>query len=112
MNPVFPSILSTNFFDLEAKLRQFEKSGIEFIHLDVMDGHFVDQISFGPSLARISPRSPAVSAAASAWNESQSAPAAMKCGIAFSGLLTIRWASMAKGNFSLMARASDGPKEI
>jgi ribulose-phosphate 3-epimerase len=52
MNPVFPSILSTNFFDLEAKLRQFEKSGIEFIHLDVMDGHFVDQISFGPSLAR------------------------------------------------------------
>lgn len=52
MNPIFPSILSTNFFDLEAKLRQFEKSGIDFIHLDVMDGHFVDNISFGPSLAR------------------------------------------------------------
>jgi len=52
MNPIFPSILSTNFFDLEAKLRAFADSGIDFIHLDVMDGHFVDPISFGPSLAR------------------------------------------------------------
>jgi len=52
MNPIFPSILSTNFFDLETKLRRFEACGIETIHLDVMDGHFVDSISFGPSLAR------------------------------------------------------------
>jgi len=52
MNPLFPSILSTNFFDLEAKLREFEKSHIDFIHLYVMDGHFVDTISFGPGLAR------------------------------------------------------------
>ena len=48
MNPIFPSILSTNFFNLEAKLREFEKSRIDFIHLDIMDGHFVDTISFGP----------------------------------------------------------------
>jgi ribulose-phosphate 3-epimerase len=52
MNPIFPSILSSNFFNLEAKLREFEKSRIGFIHLDVMDGHFVDTISFGPGLAR------------------------------------------------------------
>lgn len=52
MNPLFPSILSTDFFDLEAKLRQFAMNGIDFLHLDVMDGHFVDNISFGPSLAR------------------------------------------------------------
>jgi len=52
MNPIFPSILSTNFFNLEAKLREFEKSRIDFIHLDIMDGHFVDTISFGPGLAR------------------------------------------------------------
>jgi ribulose-phosphate 3-epimerase len=52
MNPVFPSILATNFFDLEAKLRAFEEWGIEVIHLDVMDGHFVDTISFGPSMAK------------------------------------------------------------
>jgi ribulose-phosphate 3-epimerase len=52
MNPLFPSILSTNFFNLEAKLREFETSRIDFIHLDVMDGHFVDTISFGPGMAR------------------------------------------------------------
>lgn len=48
MNPVFPSILSTNFFDLHDKLKTFEENKIDFIHLDVMDGHFVDNISFGP----------------------------------------------------------------
>jgi ribulose-phosphate 3-epimerase len=52
VNPIFPSILSTDFFDLEAKLNEFEKCGIDFLHLDVMDGHFVDAISFGPSMAR------------------------------------------------------------
>jgi ribulose-phosphate 3-epimerase len=52
MNPLFPSILATNFFNLEAKLQAFAAHGIDSIHLDVMDGHFVDQISFGPSLAR------------------------------------------------------------
>ncbi|MBN2398973.1 MAG: ribulose-phosphate 3-epimerase [Candidatus Aminicenantes bacterium] len=52
MNPIFPSILSTNFFNLQAKLEVFEKSRIDFIHLDIMDGHFVDNISFGPSMAK------------------------------------------------------------
>jgi ribulose-phosphate 3-epimerase len=52
MNPVFPSILSTNFFNLQAKLSVFEKNRIDFIHLDIMDGHFVDNISFGPAIAR------------------------------------------------------------
>jgi ribulose-phosphate 3-epimerase len=51
MNPVFPSILSTNFFNLQAKLDAFARGRIDFIHLDVMDGHFVDNISFGPALA-------------------------------------------------------------
>lgn len=49
MNPVFPSILATNFFDLESKLTLLAQGGIDFIHLDVMDGHFVDNISFGPA---------------------------------------------------------------
>jgi ribulose-phosphate 3-epimerase len=52
MNPVFPSILSTNFFNLHDKLSEFEKNRIEFIHLDIMDGHFVDNISFGPAIVR------------------------------------------------------------
>jgi ribulose-phosphate 3-epimerase len=52
MNPVFPSILSTDFFNLQSRLEVFEKSRIDFIHLDIMDGHFVDNISFGPALAK------------------------------------------------------------
>ncbi|MCX6555174.1 MAG: ribulose-phosphate 3-epimerase [Candidatus Aminicenantes bacterium] len=52
MNPIFPSILSTNFFDLHAKLSAFAANRIDFIHLDIMDGHFVDNISFGPAIAR------------------------------------------------------------
>jgi ribulose-phosphate 3-epimerase len=52
MNPVFPSILSTDFFNLQSRLEAFEKSRIDFIHLDIMDGHFVDNISFGPALAK------------------------------------------------------------
>ncbi|MCP5103968.1 MAG: ribulose-phosphate 3-epimerase [bacterium] len=50
--PVFPSILSTNFFNLSDRLETFEINGIDFIHLDVMDGHFVDNISFGPSASK------------------------------------------------------------
>jgi len=52
MNPVFPSILSTDFYDLADKLGRFKKGGIDFIHLDIMDGHFVDNLSFGPSVIR------------------------------------------------------------
>jgi ribulose-phosphate 3-epimerase len=48
MNPIFPSILSSNFFNLESRLKDFASQKMEFIHLDVMDGHFVDNISFGP----------------------------------------------------------------
>jgi ribulose-phosphate 3-epimerase len=51
MNSIFPSILSTNFFNLKEKLTQLQLEKIDFIHLDVMDGNFVDNISFGPSMA-------------------------------------------------------------
>lgn len=52
IHPIFPSILSTNFFDLREKLTTFAAHHIDFIHLDVMDGHFVDNISFGPSAVK------------------------------------------------------------
>ncbi len=52
IHPVFPSILSTNFFDLQEKLTTFATHNIDFIHLDVMDGHFVDNISFGSSVSK------------------------------------------------------------
>ncbi len=52
MNPVFPSILSTDFFNLEQKLQDFQTHGIDYIHLDIMDGHFVPNLSFGPSAGK------------------------------------------------------------
>jgi ribulose-phosphate 3-epimerase len=52
LNPVFPSILSTDFFNLEGRLKKFAGGHIDYIHLDVMDGHFVSNLSFGPSAAK------------------------------------------------------------
>ncbi|AID44269.1 Ribulose-phosphate 3-epimerase [Candidatus Arthromitus sp. SFB-mouse-NL] len=46
-NIINPSILSANFINLERDLYQLKESGINKIHVDVMDGHFVPNITFG-----------------------------------------------------------------
>ncbi len=43
-----PSLLSADFANLGTELHELEKSGIKWIHLDVMDGQFVPNITFGP----------------------------------------------------------------
>jgi ribulose-phosphate 3-epimerase len=50
MVKIAPSILNADFTCLKSQINEIIESGIEWIHLDVMDGHFVPNITFGPMM--------------------------------------------------------------
>ena len=52
MIKIAPSILASNFMCLKDEIKAIEEAKADLIHFDVMDGHFVPNLTFGPMILK------------------------------------------------------------
>lgn len=50
---ISPSMMCADFMNLKETLAVFEETGIEYLHIDIMDGHFVSNFTLGPDFCRV-----------------------------------------------------------